>query len=300
METMAKTMQVLYVEDDKTVRDAMHLFFESYFKKVVYACNGEEGFRYFQEEDFDLIITDIAMPGMNGIEMIREIRKIDENIPIIITSAYSDTTYFQQAISSKVDGYLIKPINILQFEELLDRIVEKIQKRKEINRYLEYQYKKANYDQLTGLYNRYKIEEIFVEISKHDTLLSIAVVDIDYFKQINDRYGHIQGDRVLERFADLFYKCMRHSDHLGRWGGEEFVVLSPGLDPISLQAMLESIRSKLLDYDFGIEDNITFSAGIAMCRKGESLRAIIHRADEALYIAKSSGRDRIIIKKSDG
>jgi len=291
---MTKTMHVLYVEDDKTVRDTMLLFFKSYFKKVVCACSGEEGFRYFQEGDFDLIITDINMPGMNGLEMIRKIRNIDDTVPVVIVSAYSDIHYFQSAIGNGVDGYLIKPLDPNQFDEVIETIKAKITKYKEQEAYLQKQHQRANFDQLTGLYNRYKMDELYEGIVQKRSTFSVALIDLDHFKQINDRYGHEEGDRILTEFAQLFAGRLNASCYVGRWGGEEFIVLFPGLSLQEAKTVLEEARREVSTYDFRLERAVTFSAGIATHREGETLRAIIYRADKALYIAKSSGRDCIL------
>jgi diguanylate cyclase (GGDEF)-like protein len=296
-----ETMRILYVEDEETVRRDMTLFFEDHFKEVVCADNGKGGLDLFRKEPFDMIITDIQMPGMNGIDMIREIRRHNEDIPIVIISAYDEVHYFQEAIGSGVEMYLIKPIDFEQFEQMMERMSEKAVRYRTHRRYLEEQNQKANFDQLTGLYNRYRMQELFEQLCQRENgePVSVALVDLDHFKQINDQYGHTMGDKVLETFAEILTGSIPKTYAAGRWGGEEFLVLFPGLLPHQVRETLAEVQHALASHDFNIERTVTFSAGVVNCRKEDTLRSVVHRADKLLYTAKHSGRNNILADSSE-
>jgi diguanylate cyclase len=158
----------------------------------------------------------------------------------------------------------------------------------------------ASIDQLTGLYNRYKFTELFVSLYatmvKRDNDMSLIMIDIDHFKNINDAYGHNAGDKVLVGLALLLQKHFRNVDIIGRWGGEEFVALMPTANIGNCEKIADKIRlaikeAKLLD---GLQ--VTASFGITKVKIGDTLEGIIGRADDALYEAKNSGRDAIKIK----
>ncbi|SFV90539.1 hypothetical protein MNB_SV-4-864 [hydrothermal vent metagenome] len=295
MKKAAKSVRVLYVEDYEALRDTMQSVLEGYFKEVVTAKDGKEALKLFEKEHFDLLITDIAMPNMDGIEMLRQLRNIDSDIPVIITSAHNELHYFQSAIGNGIDGYLIKPIDFREFDTVFEKVIKKIAKRRDRESFLLTQIKKAEYDQLTGLYNRYKIENLYTQMLSDDGMLSIALIDIDYFKKINDRYGHLVGDKVLVKCTELFRQHLPLSVEIGRWGGEEFIVLFPKTDKNSAKTYMKTIQKALESFDFGIAWKITISVGITQFHPNDTLYIMIDRADHVLYHAKAAGRNAIRI-----
>ena len=154
-------------------------------------------------------------------------------------------------------------------------------------------------DELTGLYNRrHFLERLDEEISLADrngTSLNLALIDLDHFKKVNDNHGHQAGDEVLHRFARIASQGLRKSDLLARYGGEEFVVLFPHASESACLAALERLRERFADqhYEFAPSLATTLSAGLTRYRRGESAREFAQRADDALYRAKSQGRNRI-------
>jgi diguanylate cyclase (GGDEF)-like protein len=158
----------------------------------------------------------------------------------------------------------------------------------------------ATRDELTGLLNRRAMVELMARehprIERGQGPLSIALLDIDWFKRINDTHGHQVGDQVLQRFAELMAKPLRAADALARWGGEEFLLLMPGTQCDDARAVLERLRQRVADAGFdaiaaGLK--VSFSAGVVVCGEGEGLEAAIERADRALYQAKHTGRNRV-------
>jgi len=170
----------------------------------------------------------------------------------------------------------------------------------EINRVLESKNKefetKATTDALTGLYNRYKFNELFVSSYKtmlqRDAELSLILLDIDFFKHINDKYGHNIGDTILVQVAHSLLKVLRNIDIVARWGGEEFIMLLPSATLENALYLAEKIRKHIEELELDrVEDKITVSLGVTTLKVGESMEDAIERADVALYEAKRSGRN---------
>lgn len=153
-------------------------------------------------------------------------------------------------------------------------------------------------DPLTGLCNRRKANEWIYEYHKlferYKEPYSLIMIDIDHFKEVNDAFGHPIGDKVLQTFAHLLQENIRAIDHLGRWGGEEFMLILPKTTAAQAVHLAESIRLEINLYPFEMTGNKTASFGIAQIRDGESIEALIERVDKALYAAKESGRDKVV------
>ena len=152
-------------------------------------------------------------------------------------------------------------------------------------------------DSLTRLYNRRKINELIQhEIERSERYkkgFSVIIMDIDYFKRVNDRHGHLAGDELLKVFAQILLDTIRHTDEVGRWGGEEFVVLCPETNMDGACLLADKIRQKIEDSTFNDYGKQTASFGIACYQEGDTIDSIISHADEALYIAKNAGRNRV-------
>ena len=159
----------------------------------------------------------------------------------------------------------------------------------------------ATRDELTGLCNRRAVlDRMRAEVAVRDRqtpLMSVALIDLDNFKRINDNHGHAAGDTVLRRFAEQALSEVRAGDVLARWGGEEFLYVLPATDAATAAAALERLRRRLREvsfHDVGPGLKLTFSAGVAECRTAQDLDAAIERADAAMYCAKNAGRDRTV------
>ena len=153
-------------------------------------------------------------------------------------------------------------------------------------------------DHLTAIYNRRKITELFDrEITRYNRYkypLSIILIDIDYFKKINDQFGHNQGDKTLQEIASLLKTESRESDYVGRWGGEEFLIICPETDLDGARTLAEKLRTTISEYPFTRIGHKTASFGVATCSNDSSFENMINHADEALYTAKSAGRDNVV------
>lgn len=158
-------------------------------------------------------------------------------------------------------------------------------------------------DPLTCMLNRTRLQERgkveLLRAERYHHKLSVAMIDLDHFKVVNDTYGHAAGDLVLKGFAEIGHNCLRLTDELGRWGGEEFVVLLPDTGPAGAGRVSERLRASLDEFIFSGGIRMTASIGVAACRKGESFAELVHRADAAMYRAKQNGRNRVMLDEMD-
>lgn len=248
----------------------------------------------------DLILMDLYMPICSGIELAKVIRQQDPfvSIPIVFLSAEEDTNKQLIAISGGGDDFLTKPITPNHL--IMSVIARAVRSRTLRAEMIE--------DSLTGLLNHTRIlEQLDLEIARakrNKVPLSFAMIDIDYFKIINDSHGHPVGDRVIKGLARLLKQRLRKMDSIGRYGGEEFAVIFPQTEGIAVFKKLEEIRrgfSKLLhrSSDPLIEFSATFSIGLAqLSDKINSVDKLVQAADKALYLAKEQGRNCTVFYNS--
>ncbi|MDD5373681.1 MAG: sensor domain-containing diguanylate cyclase [Sulfurimonas sp.] len=153
-------------------------------------------------------------------------------------------------------------------------------------------------DRLTNVYNRVKIDEIIdTELKKkkrYDHICSVILIDVDYFKLVNDTYGHLVGDSILKEFATLLKESVRDTDYVGRWGGEEFIIVCPQTDKNGALSLAEHLRGKIEESNFTAVGKKTASFGIATCTKEDDIQSLIDNADKALYRAKGGGRNQVV------
>ena len=160
----------------------------------------------------------------------------------------------------------------------------------------------ANYDSLTNLYNRRVFNEIMMSevnrILKGESAFSLIIGDIDHFKKVNDTYGHLMGDEVLKKVSDELKNNLRENDSIARWGGEEFIIMLPRTDVIGSEMIAEKLRLCIQELNFINNMNITMSFGIARYQHGEDISNTLKKADDALYMAKGNGRNRVQVMVS--
>ncbi|NWF66273.1 MAG: diguanylate cyclase [Campylobacterales bacterium] len=414
-------LKLLYVEDEETIREQLVFLLQRRVSDLVVATNGKEGLDKFKDYRPDIVVTDIRMPFMDGLEMSKNIREIDKDVVIIITTAHSETEYFLNAIDIGVDKFLIKPIRKQNLDESLAKFAKDIEIKKEFQsqqlkiqtllnfiddiiivtdgktitdsnykflnffgyntlseflkdyscicdrfvedseylqkdingkNWLEFvvenqsqthkvklydngnqqdkifiikavklpienskeyivsfiditniELESKNYqamastDHLTKIYNRYKFNKALnVEIERAKELeqdLCLIIFDIDYFKKINDTYGHQIGDKVLVSLTELVSKNIRQNDLFARWGGEEFMLIMPSCDEEHAKILAEKLRKLIETNDFEKVGQVTCSFGVILYNGKESIDDLIKKADIALYKAKQNGRNRV-------
>ncbi len=243
----------------------------------------------------DLVMLDVDMPHLTGIELCRVVRNDPRwsSLPIIFLTARTDAETVERIFASGADDYVAKPI---VGPELLTRVRNRLE-RVRLHRSL------ADTDPLTGVANRRRSEDVIVQFlrlaKRRQEPFSFAVIDLDHFKAVNDRWGHGTGDEVLRAVAKLLVKTFRAEDVVARWGGEEFVVGMFGTEKddgaARLEHVLEMLRSSALPGPRGELISVGFSGGVAEYPgDGADLQALYRAADDALYLAKEEGRGRIL------
>jgi two-component system cell cycle response regulator len=255
--------------------------------------------------DFDLIVVSLGIRSFDGLRLCSHLRSIPEarNTPILVLVSDGENRKLTQAIDMGVNDYLMRPVDR---NELLARVRTQLRKKRygdRLRHNMQLSVEMAIKDQLTGLHNRRYM-------SRHlDTLLknaspgkpiSFLILDIDYFKSVNDTHGHDIGDEVLREFAGRVSASVRGIDLACRYGGEEFVVVMPDTDPGFAYAVAERLRQSVESAPFPISRspgdlNVTVSIGIASSAgASDTSDALLRRADQALYRAKREGRNRVI------
>ncbi len=308
---MGKTLNVLYVEDNEAVRSSTLGMLEKFFTNVTVGEDGEDGLAKFeeaQEKYYDLVLTDINMPNMNGIEMISEIRKIDKSISILVLSAHNETNYFTETIKLGIEGYLLKPIDLQQFIDVLMGSVERIILRRENEEYrktledkvaertaeLEYQ---LYHDDLTGLKNRTSL--------LHDLdgshFSALLIIDIDKFHNINEIFGMDGGNVVLKQFADFIQVFgVSRLYEIYRLGSDTFVLRSTK-DYLSLDEYEKEIPefieelSQFSAYIEAADDYVELDVTIGISFEKQNA---LEKAEIALKYAQKTRRNYIAYNRS--
>jgi two-component system cell cycle response regulator len=309
-EARAGGQPVILVADDEPVNLALirrRLEWEQY--RVETAEDGGQAVEAARRTLPDLIILDVMMPVLDGLQACRLLKEdpATRDIPVIFLSALDDTDTKVRGLGLGANDYVSKPFRM---EELLARVSVAIrlklerdrlrQRAEELRRSAEAASEMSMTDALTGLLNRYglhrALQREMAEARRYARPLSCLLIDIDFFKAVNDTYGHAAGDTALRQAARVIAESVRGSDVVCRYGGEEFLVLAPetGLD--GARSLAEKIRqsfSARLFGDAGRVFPLTLSAGVAQLSTDESGNDMIARADDALYHAKQTGRDRV-------
>ncbi|HEX6182783.1 MAG TPA: diguanylate cyclase [Pyrinomonadaceae bacterium] len=301
---------VILVADDEPVNLALikrRLEWEEY--RVETAEDGGQAVEAARRVLPDLIILDVMMPVLDGLQACRLLKEdpATRDIPVIFLSALDDTDTKVSGLALGANDYVSKPFRV---EELLARVRVAIrmkrerdrlrQRAEELRRSAEAASEMSMTDALTGLLNRYglhrALQRELSEARRYDRPLSCLLLDLDFFKAVNDTYGHAAGDTALVQAARALTESVRGSDVVCRYGGEEFLVLAPETGLEGARALAEKIRLAFSSRLFGDSARVfplTLSVGVAQLGDAESGNDMIARADEALYHAKQSGRDRV-------
>jgi diguanylate cyclase (GGDEF)-like protein len=304
-------MKALVVEDDLSTRLLIKKIVENEGYEVLEAEDGDEGWSIFQKEKDNIYIAllDWMMPKMDGIELCRRIRKtpVKHYVYIMFLTSMRDIEDIVEGLETGGDDYMTKPF---VREELISRIrvggrIAVLQRKlNEANRKLHIL---AITDPLTGILNRREfLKRLQVEIyrvSREKKFYSLIMLDIDHFKRVNDTLGHTAGDMVLIEIADRLKTELRPYDLIGRYGGEEFLIGTPGANSEIRRNIAERIRASICKKPFHAgnkELDITASLGITSAIPAGNKKDMIHllkdmieRADSALYRAKNAGRNRV-------
>ncbi len=256
--------------------------------------------------DYDLIVVSLGMRGFDGLRLCSQLRSLPEgrNVPILVVVSEGERRKLTQALEMGVNDYLTRPVDK---NELTARVRTQLRKKRYADRLrhnVQLSLEMAITDQLTGLHNRRYMERhlsnLISNAGKTGKPLAFLILDIDYFKSVNDTHGHDIGDEVLREFSARIGANVRGIDLACRYGGEEFVVVMPDTDISFAYMVAERLRRSVEATAFEISRdpkrlNITISIGIASSEgESDTADALLHRADQALYRAKRDGRNRVV------
>jgi two-component system cell cycle response regulator len=414
-----QNVKILYVDEEKFTREKLFRVLNRRFATVHVAIDGVDGYQLYQRYQPELIICDLKMNQMSGLEMIKKIRALNDQVQVIVTTAFDDQEYLMQSIATYVNHFILKPIDLTELLQSIQKSVYQMQLEKEFSkqkkltralldcqedlifvidndeiiefnqafsdftgfskvqthlhksRYLSsffvedgnyfYPNDKAKWfeefkqtgktsvtvhwkdtnskdviydlksesiagtnqficvckditsleserrknrqvvlmDSLTNSINQLEINAILeVEIRRAERLdqpFSIILMDIDFFKNVNEQCGSEVGDKVLSTISIIVQQRIRESDIFARWGGEEFILLTPGTDGNGAQELAESIRSIIEEFHFQNSDKITCSFGICQFSKGQSKDELLLKANQALTHSKDKGRNCVTV-----
>ena len=300
-------MRVLIAEDDLTSRLLLTKVLQKWGYDVTVTTNGEEAWEVLRAAGAPrLAVLDWMMPEMDGIDVCRRVRALDTRQPpyIILLTALGEKDHMMAGFEAGADDYVGKPYDPAELRARVEvgrRLVELNDELVETQLRLEVQ---ARTDALTGLLNRRAIvERLETELGRsrrEGTHLAVGMLDIDHFKRVNDECGHAGGDAVLCELARRMESVMRRYDGVGRFGGEEFLIILPGVTQSELGELLERLRAVVAESPITAGEHrlaVTVSLGGAV-HAGESTDALIARADDALYGAKERGRNLVVLAEA--
>lgn len=315
---MEDSIRVLVADDDESLRGVLAMVLEDDGYRVMTAASGEEALELYLAEPFPLIVTDVRMGGMSGLDLLQKIKEINSETEVIVITSFASVDTALTALRLGAYDYLIKPFEELEFisnvvgraaekirllhenRSLMDSLIRNKDELEQKNRTLQ---ELAIRDGLTGLYNRRYMQEMLdmeaARCRRKKGSYSLAFLDIDNFKQFNDNQGHPEGDLVLKELAAFLSERLRKTDVIARYGGEELLILFPETPKTNgifcAETLCRQIASRVFIGTQGQSlGQVTVSIGLATFPDdGDEVAEIVLRADGALYAAKHGGRNQV-------
>jgi diguanylate cyclase (GGDEF)-like protein len=307
--------RILIVDDHEDNIELLRARLEARGYEVQGANDGQEALDTVDRWCPDLILLDVMMPKMDGMEVVRRLKARTDRkelpfIPVIMQTALDSTENKVEGLDAGADDYITKPINFAELEARVKALLrikqlqtELVASREELSQLNNKLREISLTDGLTGVENRRSLEERLKEQWNHSVRLhepmAVVMCDIDKFKSVNDQYGHQAGDAVLKAIAQILKSEAREIDRVGRYGGEEFLLILPGTVLDAAVTFAERLREKVEAHTFAYEGGTlrrTMSCGVAAAPhpKVKDQEGLVRAADDALYVAKETGRNRVV------
>ncbi|MBD3367426.1 MAG: diguanylate cyclase [Candidatus Eisenbacteria bacterium] len=296
--------RILIVDDEEIMRQFLREVLADQGYDIDLASSGREAVEMLEKGQYELVITDIVMPELDGLGVVAAAKGLNYDVDVIVMTGYASMETAVESMKLGARDYITKPFNIDQIRI----IVENTLKERTIKQQAaegEFYKELSRKDGLTDLYNhRFFHQLLETELSRADRygrVVSLIMLDIDNFKRYNDSHGHPAGDLALRQISRLLTDSSRSCDYVARYGGEEFAIIVPEVGTDSARRMAERIRKLVDETQFDGEEvmagaSLTISAGVATYPLQASGKCeIIDAADKALYRAKSNGRNRIVV-----
>lgn len=294
--------KILIVEDDAIVSELVFEVLSRFGFQAIIASSAEEAENILKKEEIHIVLTDVKLPGIDGITFTKNIKK-KYNLDVVITTGYSSEYFYEDAINNGASDLIFKPI---RFNELILRINRVIRERSLINerdKMIERLKKLSIRDPLTELYNsRHFYAQLEDEIQRSERYLhplALIFIDIDKFKAVNDTYGHMVGDQALQLIAKKMQASLRSQDTAYRFAGDEFTIILPETTADNAKFVADRIKSEMEKESLVVREQeimkITLSMGVAEYQRNEKKEQFIHRADVTMYDAKKNGGNNIAV-----
>lgn len=306
-------MKILIVDDDPVLRQILQTYLARSGYEVAMAEDGRVAWEFWQQEHPRLIITDWMMPVLDGPELIRRVRgaAYANYTYIIMLTAKEGKSDVIFGLEAGADDYLTKPFNAGELRARITIGERILNLEANLSQALARMEEMATHDPVTSLLNRralYSHAEAELNRAQRDSKpVSFVMLDLDHFKSVNDRFGHLTGDKALYAVAEMLTHNKRPYDWAGRWGGEEFLLVLPNTDVVEASAVAERLRVSINETQIPLPDggsfNLQASLGVTSSsynvKKPYTLDLLVHQADEALIRAKREGRNRVCVYKPD-
>jgi diguanylate cyclase (GGDEF)-like protein len=294
--------KILVVDDEDNVRHSLTELLEIKNFCVTATASAEHALKLLEQTAFDLVLSDLLMPRIDGIALAKAIREMGLNVPVVVMTGYASIETAVESMKAGASDFITKPFNMDQITIVINRTLES-KKLHQLAQEREYFEHLSNTDGLTELYNHRYFQSILnIEVERerrYKRPLSLLMIDIDNFKSCNDTHGHLIGDVVLQQVGALVKKSTRGCDYVARYGGEEFAVILPETPKQEALVVAERIRASIAEHLFTTTTgtsigNITVTIGLASFPEdAQEKRELIDRADKGLYQGKTSGKNRI-------
>jgi two-component system cell cycle response regulator len=285
---------VLVVDDEEIICTLFAAMLGHYGRyHVVTTTDGHQVMDILRREPFDVMLLDMSMPAISGLEVLRQVTQAFEELPVIIVTGHGSIEVAVESMQAGAADFVTKPVPAAVLHLRIQKALEHARTRR-----------LASTDGLTGVYNQRTFQErLSQEIARADRYsrpLSVLMIDVDHFKVYNDTYGHPQGDIVLQDLARLLQEMSRTSDTVARYGGEEFAIILPETDSVGAQKISQRLCEQVERYPFPGQElmpggTLTISIGVATYASASSKEALLQAADTALYTAKREGRNRVCV-----
>ena len=297
MKENKKNTVILFVDDEESVRMALAAMAESLGYHYLIANSSLEAIEVLKSTEIDLVLSNVVMPGMDGLQLLDHIKKNHKNTDVIISTGFFEKASYSEVIKAGAIDFIKKPIDRAELEAKLARAIRERNLVRELERL-------SMHDALTALLNRRSFDERFpyeVErASRQNYSVILAFIDVDNFKDYNDKYGHQRGDEVLISLGKIMAECTREKvDMCFRLGGDEFGVLLPQASSDQGIEIAHRILQSFAGKNFG---KTTLSIGLIACKRDKNLsreedeRLMKERADQAMYDAKNGGKNCVVTR----
>jgi two-component system, cell cycle response regulator len=298
-------LRILIAEDDPVSRRLLEATLVRWDYEVVVACDGPSALQILQRDDApSLALLDLIMPGMNGDDVCRQVRERFDGkyVYLLLLTAKSHKADLVHGLNSGADDYLVKPVDPMELKARLNTGRRILGLQEQLIAASEAMRRQAMRDSLTGAWNHAAILDILKRElhrgRRESSSLSVVLADLDHFKDVNDTFGHLAGDEALCEAYRRMANAMRPYDMIGRYGGEEFLIVLPGCDETGALDFCERLRGHVGDSPIPHQTEeiaVTVSVGVVVHDHSEALdcQAILQAADQALYRAKRAGRNRV-------